>query len=80
MNLNLNESPKLKKAQPAIIFIAGLCAFGWQVFAEDVDRPYLLAVIAGMLGLPFVIMADKARLAKSDRGEEENESSSKNSE
>lgn len=79
MNLNLNDFPKFKKAQPAIIFFAGLCAFGWQVFAEDVDRPYLLAVIAGMLGLPFVIMADKARLAQSDRKEDEDEPSSKDS-
>ena len=61
----------LKKVQPVVIFLAGLLAFGWQVFAEDVDRPYLLAVIAGMLGLPFVILADKARNAKDEKGGED---------
>jgi len=64
MNSPKKESPSFKKVQPIIIFSAGLLAFGWQVLAEDVDRPYLLAVIAGMLGLPFVILADKARNAK----------------
>lgn len=71
--MNPDKYPEiLKKVQPVIIFLAGLFAFGWQVFAEDVDRPYLLAVIAGMLGLPFVILADKARVARGEsKGGEE---------
>lgn len=52
-----------KVLQPVVLFIVGLAAFGWQVIAEDTDRPYLLAVIAGMIGLPFVILADRARNA-----------------
>lgn len=71
MNSLKKESPSFKKAQPIIIFSAGMLAFGWQVLAEDVDRPYLLAVIAGMLGLPFVILADKARNAKGGESAED---------
>lgn len=68
-------SPLLKKAQPLVIFLAGIFAFGWQVLAEDSDRPYLLAVIAGMLGLPFVRLADKLRNLKDGEDEEDAKSS-----
>ena len=68
-------SPVLKKVQPLIIFLAGIFAFGWQVLGEEVDRPYLLAVIAGMLGLPFVRLADKLRNLKVGEDEEDAKSS-----
>lgn len=55
------KKPSFKAVQPIVLFIFGLMSFGWQVVFEDADRPYLLAVIAGMLGLPFVLLADKAR-------------------
>lgn len=57
------KAPSFKVVQPVVLFIVGLLAFGWQVLAEDTDRPYLLAIIAGMIGLPFVVLADKARNA-----------------
>ena len=49
---------KFSALQPVILFCFGLIAFGWQVIFEDSDRPYLYVLIAGMLGLPFVISAD----------------------
>lgn len=73
MNYLDKASPVLKKVQPVIIFLAGVLAFGWQVLAEDADRPYLLAVIAGMLGLPFVRLADKLRNIKVGENEEDAE-------
>jgi len=55
------KKPSFKVVQPIVLFAVGILAFAWQVLVENVDRPYLLALIAGMLGLPFVLLADKAR-------------------
>ena len=62
-------TPSFTVVRPIVLFFVGICAFGWQVFFEDTDRPYLLALIAGFVGLPFVVFADKARNEK-DGGEE----------
>jgi hypothetical protein len=59
--------PSFKVLQPIVLFILGILSFGWQVFFEDADRPYLLALIAGMLGLPFVLLADRARNQDDDK-------------
>lgn len=71
MKKKQRQLPPFKVVQPIVLFVAGLSAFGWQVFFETTDRPYLLAVIAGMIGLPFVIFADKARNAGGEKDEPE---------
>jgi len=40
-----------KRARDNIIFFAGLAGLSWETIAEHSDRPFLLAVFAGMLGL-----------------------------
>jgi hypothetical protein len=67
------KAPSFKSIQPVVLFVVGIIAFGWQVIAEQTDRPYLLALIAGMIGLPFVILADKARNAMGGQDEKSSE-------
>lgn len=67
---SLQKLPPFRSVKPIVLFIIGLSAFGWQVLFEETDRPYLLLFIAGMLGLPFSIVADKSR-NKTSGGEDE---------
>jgi TctA family transporter len=38
-----------------VLFIVGVAGIIWQTVAEDVDRPYLLAIFAGCVGLPIYL-------------------------
>ena len=69
MNIS-KKYPPFKVVRPIVLFIVGIGAFGWQVFVENTDRPYLLALIAGFVGLPFVISADKARNTEDGENDE----------
>lgn len=42
-----------------VLFVGGLLGIGYETLVEEVDRPYLLAVFAGMLGLPWFIRRDE---------------------
>lgn len=64
--------PSFTVVRPIVLFCVGIGAFAWQVFFETSDRPYLLALIAGFVGLPFVVFADKQRNEK-DGGDEQDE-------
>ena len=72
MNNKKIPRPSFSVVRPVVLFFVGIGAFGWQVFVEDTDRPYLLALIAGFVGLPFVVFADKQRNEK-DGGENDGE-------
>jgi hypothetical protein len=66
--------PSFGSWRPVALFLVGTGAFVWQVLFEDADRPYLLALIAGMVGLPFAIVADKIR---NQGGEDEDKNKGK---
>ena len=70
MNRPKRTIPSFTVVRPVVLFFVGIGAFAWQVFFESTDRPYLLALIAGFVGLPFVVFADKAR-NQQDGGEDE---------
>lgn len=40
-----------KRTRDNVIFFGGLLGLGWETVVEHADRPFLLAVFAGMLGL-----------------------------
>jgi len=41
-----------------LIFVAGLAIAGYETLVEQVDRPWLLALAASMLGLPVLLRKD----------------------
>lgn len=42
-----------------VLFVGGLAGIAYETLVENVDRPALLAVFAGMLGLPWFIRRDE---------------------
>lgn len=42
-----------------ILFVAGLGGIIFETVAEQIDRPYLLAVFGTMMGLPLFIRKDE---------------------
>lgn len=44
-----------------VLFVGGLAGIAYETLVENVDRPALLAVFAGMLGLPWFIRRDEKR-------------------
>jgi len=49
-------SDRLRKV---LLFVAGLIAFVWQVLFEKNDRPLILVLIAGMVGVSLTLTEDK---------------------
>jgi hypothetical protein len=43
-----------EKVRTAWVQAAALGVLLWETVIERLDRPYLLAVVAGLLGLPYV--------------------------
>lgn len=50
-----------KVTRDLVLFVGGLVGIGYETFVERVDRPALLAVFAGMLGLPAFLRRDEKR-------------------
>jgi hypothetical protein len=44
---------------PVILRTFGLVGAAWEIFHEHVDRPYILALLGGCLGLPEFITGKK---------------------
>lgn len=51
-----------------VLFVAGLLGIGYETLLEDVDRPALLALFGGMIGLPWFLRRDE-KDDKQDRDE-----------
>jgi hypothetical protein len=47
-----------------LLFIGGLLGTGYETIVQKVDRPSLLALYAGMMGLPAVLGADRKKAQK----------------
>ena len=55
-----------KITRDLVLFVGGLVGIAYETVVERVDRPALLAVFAGMLGLPWFIRRDEKRDEKRD--------------
>lgn len=53
-----------------ILFIAGLLGTGYETIVQKVDRPSLLALYAGMMGLPAVLGVDRKKAQKDTQDQE----------
>lgn len=49
-----------------ILFVGGFAGIVYETLVERADRPALLAVFAGMLGLPLYLRRDEKRDDKPD--------------
>ena len=55
----------MKITRDAILFAGGLLGVAYQTVFENVDRPSLLVLFGGMMGLPaFLSRAEKKETAK----------------
>ena len=52
-----------------VLFVTGLAGIAWETLFEEVDRPALLALFGGMLGLPLYLRRDENNNDKRDRDE-----------
>ena len=52
-----------------VLFVAGLAGIAWETLFEEVDRPALLALFGGMLGLPLYLRRDEKHHDKRDQDE-----------
>ena len=51
--------PSSKVVRDLILFVAGIAGIAWQTVVSDADRPALLALFAGMVGLPTYLATKK---------------------
>lgn len=51
-----------KATRDSILFLGGFAGVVFETLHERVDRPYLLAVFTGMMGLPLFIRKDERGL------------------
>lgn len=49
------------KTRDFVLFMGGLAGVAYETIVEQVDRPALLALFAGMLGLPVFLARDPAK-------------------
>ena len=50
----------------SVLFVCGLIGILHETVVRDIDRPYLLFVFAGMMGLPIVYRKDEKDQARSN--------------
>lgn len=56
-------SPKLRDF---VLFVGGLLGVAYETLLEQVDRPALLALFGGMLGLPIFLRRDEREQSDDD--------------
>ena len=54
------------KTRDLVLFVVGLLGVIYETVLEQVDRPALLALFGGMLGLPVFLSRDEKRAEKND--------------
>ena len=63
---------RLRISRDSLLFTSGLILTYHEAFVVKVERPFLLALFAGMMGLPVVLRADQwPRLGTGDGDKEE---------
>lgn len=53
-----------KITRDGVLFLAGLAGVAHQTLLSEIDRPMLLTVFAGMMGLPAFLRMDEKREEK----------------
>lgn len=48
-----------REVRDFVLFLGGLAGVAYETLVEQVDRPALLALFAGMLGLPLFLQRDE---------------------
>lgn len=56
-----------------ILFFVGIAGVGYETLAEHADRPYLLALFGGMLGLPWIVDLDRRSQRRRKHHDEDDE-------
>jgi len=56
-----------RRVRDTILFLAGLAGIGYETVFQKVDRPELLVLFAGMVGLPIFFRSDDYRRGYDDR-------------
>lgn len=59
---------QIRVTRDLVLFVVGVFGIIWQTVIEDIDRPYLLAIFAGCVGLP-VYLASMPRQSAADEKE-----------
>lgn len=59
----------IKISRDTILFVTGLCLTIFEAVFRAGDRPTLLLLYAGMMGLPFVLRADEVRRGNKPGGD-----------
>lgn len=62
------RTPRFRITRDVVLFAGGLAGVAHETFFATVDRPYLLLLFAGMMGLPVVIGADEWRSRRGTNG------------
>jgi hypothetical protein len=58
--------PSLQQLRTIALFITGLAAFVYEVVVDKADRPTILILAAGMMGLPLFINRESAKKSNGD--------------
>lgn len=59
--MEMGRVTKPKFTRDNVLFTAGLIGMGWQTIVDQVDRPTLLLIFGGMMGLPVFMRIDETR-------------------
>lgn len=51
----------LRLSRDTVLFVAGLLGVGHETLLQDAERPALLVLFGGMMGLPAFLRADESR-------------------
>lgn len=51
--------PRLRLTRDGILFVAGMLGIAHETLRASLERPYLLALFGGMVGLPAVLRRDE---------------------
>lgn len=64
--------PSRETARAYALFIGGMLGIAWVTVVDSTDRPTLLVLFGGMIGLPLFMGADeKRKRGKRDDGSED---------
>lgn len=61
------EAPKISR--DTVLLVAGLAGVFFETVFQRIDRPYLLGIFGGMLGLPLYLRRDPPKKKKDDDGD-----------
>ena len=63
---------KTKITRDSILFVFGIAGIAYETIVSGIDRPTLLILFAGMIGLPQFLKADEKKVPTAPQEEEGN--------